>query len=175
VLDISTLESHGAAFEIESMELAPLIAESLEANRPFVDKLGVELVFQGAIPGVVVRADGGRFVQLMTNLVVKAAKFSPAQGRVTVTMDVHDGWARASVRDDGPGIPESARATLFDRFTQVDSSNTRRHDGTGLGLAIARGIVQRLGGHIDLTSEVGVGSTFFFDLPTVDADASTPS
>jgi PAS domain S-box-containing protein len=169
VLDISTLESHGATFEMASMELAPLIAESLDANRPFVDKLGVELVFQGAIPGVIVSADGGRFVQLMTNLVVNAAKFSPPQGRVTVTMDVHDGWARVSVRDGGPGIPESARATLFDRFTQVDSSNTRGHDGTGLGLAIARGIVERMGGRIDLTSEVGVGSTFFFDLPIRDA------
>ena len=169
VLDISTLESHAGAFNIETMELAPLLAQSLDGNRPFVDKLGVELVLQDPVPGVFVGVDGGRFAQLVSNLVINAAKFSPPDGRVTVAMTIHDGWARVSVRDDGPGIPESAWGTLFDRFTQVDGSTTRDHDGTGLGLAIARGIVERLGGRIDLTSEVGVGSTFFFDLPVLES------
>jgi len=175
VLDISTLESHDGAFSIKAMELAPLLADSLDANRPFVHSLGIELVFQNPIAGVFVGADAGRFAQLVANLVVNAAKFSPPDGRVTVAMAAHDGWARVSVRDNGPGIPESARSTLFDRFTQVDTSNTRGHDGTGLGLAIARGIVERLGGRIDLTSEVGVGSTFFFELPILDAGTSTTS
>lgn len=167
ILDIGRLESDSGAFDIEPIELAPAIADAVQANRPFADELDVELAFQNPTPGVFVEADAGRLSQLMTNLLANAAKFSPAHDRVTITMEARDGWARVSVADNGPGIPEAARSSLFDRFTQVDGSNTRRHGGTGLGLAIAKAIVDRMGGRIGLESKVGVGTTFFFELRTL--------
>ncbi|MBT5534517.1 GAF domain-containing protein, partial [Candidatus Poribacteria bacterium] len=127
ILDIDKIESGRVAFDMQTMELAPLIDTAIEANRPFAAGLDVELVFEGAIPGVEVDVDAGRFAQLMANLISNAVKFSPSHGAVTVTMHERDGWVRVSIADDGPGIPESARDDLFERFTQVDGSTTREH------------------------------------------------
>lgn len=165
ILDIDKLQSGNVAFDMVVTDLLPLVETALQANRPFADRLHVDLVLGRAARDIAVETDTHRFIQLMTNLISNAAKFSPAGDKVTVHADDHDGRARVSVTDNGPGIPESAFATLFDRFTQVDSSNTRGHKGTGLGLAISKAIVERLGGHIGLTSEVGVGTTFHFDMP----------
>jgi GAF domain-containing protein/DNA-binding response OmpR family regulator len=175
ILDIDKIEFGRIEFDMQTMELAPLIDAAMEANRPFAESVDVQLVFEGPVDGVQVDVDPGRFAQLMANLLSNAAKFSPAGERVSVTMSVTDGWARVSVADNGPGIPEDAFGTLFDRFTQVDGSSTRTHPGTGLGLAVAKAIVGRLRGRIDLTSEVGVGTTFFFDLRArvAPGDAST--
>jgi len=164
ILDIDKIEFGRVEFDVQTMELAPLLDAAIEANRPFADSLNVQLVFEGSVDGVQVDVDPGRFAQLMANLLSNATKFSPPDDRVTVTMGVTDGWTRVSVSDNGDGIPEDAHAHLFDRFTQVDGSSTREHPGTGLGLAIAKAIVERLRGRIGLTSEVGVGTTFFFEL-----------
>ncbi len=166
ILDLSGLEAGHIAVELQTLELAPLVRTAIEANEPYATNLGVSLVFDGRAPGARVDVDPGRFAQLMANLLSNAAKFSPGDGRVTIATRAGDNWARISVSDNGPGIPESEHGQLFQRFTQVDSSSTRGHGGTGLGLAIAKTIVERMAGRIGLTSEVGVGTTFFVDLPT---------
>ena len=164
ILDIDKLESGRVAFDMQTLELAPLVEAAIEANTPFAEGLDVALVAEYPLPSVQVDVDVGRFAQLMANLISNAVTFSPSGDTVTVSVEERDGWARVSVADNGPGIPESAQEDLFDRFTQVDGSTTRRHQGTGLGLAIAKAIVERLRGRIGLTTEVGVGSAFFFDL-----------
>jgi signal transduction histidine kinase len=165
ILDLSGFESGNIGFNMQTMELEPLIDSAIQANRPYAGELDVELAFDNRIPSVHVEVDVGRLAQLMANLLSNAAKFSPPRDRVTVSMSLRDDWTRISIADNGPGIPESAHETLFDRFTQVDSSTTRGHGGTGLGLAIAKTIVERLHGRIGLTSDVGVGTTFFVELP----------
>ena len=101
----------------------------------------------------------------MANLLSNAAKFSLRGEQVEVTLARHDGSLRVSVKDYGCGIPESARATLFDQFTQVDSTDQRQKGGSGLGLGIAKMIVEAHGGQIDFTSSVDKGATFYFDIP----------
>lgn len=165
ILDIDKLESGRVAFDMQVVDLATIVDTAIQANTPFAEGLDVELALDGPRIGVQVDVDAGRFAQLMANLISNAAKFSPSGGAVTVTLEERDGWARVSVTDNGPGIPDSAKADLFDRFTQVDGSTTRHHEGTGLGLAIAKAIVDRLHGRIGMESEEGAGSTFYFDLP----------
>jgi DNA-binding response OmpR family regulator len=112
---------------------------------------------------------------VVTNLLSNAAKFSPAGGEVTVTVNPEARIARLSVADRGPGIPEAFRSRIFGKFAQADSTDTRAKGGTGLGLSIAREIAERHGGRLWFESAEGHGATFHLDLPldagTADAEA----
>jgi CheY-like chemotaxis protein/anti-sigma regulatory factor (Ser/Thr protein kinase) len=107
--------------------------------------------------------DGARLRQVVTNLVGNAVKFT-TEGHVLVSVDCDEAAVSPRfsivVEDTGPGIPPDQQARVFDKFHQVDGSSTRAHEGTGLGLAIAAELVQRMGGRIELRSEVGSGSVF---------------
>jgi signal transduction histidine kinase len=119
-----------------------------------------------------VLCDGDRIVQVLTNLLGNAAKFSPAGSTVTITSfietDPLDGvdYVVIEVADQGRGIPPERLDRIFERFEQVDSSDARHGSGSGLGLAIARVLVEMHGGRLTVTSEVGVGSVFSVTLPT---------
>ena len=103
---------------------------------------------------------------MITNLVSNAIKFSPKGSRVTVTTETsRNGMLRFWVSDTGPGIPAEHMHKLFDKFQQLDSSDTRAKEGTGLGLAISKAIVEEHGGEIGVNSTVGVGTNFWFDMP----------
>jgi hypothetical protein len=120
------------------------------------------------VPGEVV-GDAGRFRQVLLNLVGNAIKFTE-KGEVVVRMSAQPAegpWIRLrlQIKDTGIGMDEAARARLFQSFSQVDSSTTRRFGGTGLGLAISRQLVEIMGGSIGVESEPGRGSTFWFELP----------
>jgi CheY-like chemotaxis protein len=113
--------------------------------------------------------DADRVRQVLLNLVGNAVKFSK-QGAVTVSLDYADGALVCTVHDTGPGIPDAKIGQLFQRFSQVDGSMARPHGGTGLGLAICKGLVEAMGGEIDVESAEGKGSTFTFHLPAPLAD-----
>ncbi|MCO4774143.1 MAG: PAS domain S-box protein [Deltaproteobacteria bacterium] len=118
--------------------------------------------------------DRDRLVQVLVNLLGNAIKFSPEGSAVTVlAIDAGAGRVRFSVADEGPGVPETLRPLLFEPFRQGDSSDTRVKGGTGLGLAISRSIVQQHGGWIDVDSDMGVGSTFVFEVPAPPAGSLT--
>jgi signal transduction histidine kinase len=103
---------------------------------------------------------------VIKNLITNAAKFTD-RGSVTISAAAGDSGAVVTVTDTGIGIAPQARAIIFEPFRQVDSSITRRHGGVGLGLYIARRLVELLGGHIEVESEVGKGSVFRVWLPSV--------
>lgn len=110
-----------------------------------------------------VTADAGRVIQVLSNLVGNALKFTPRGGRIVLRVDGVPGGARFAVSDTGAGIPEEQLSRLFARFWQGDPTDRR---GIGLGLTIAKGIVDAHGGRIWVDSEVGVGTTFYFTLGT---------
>ena len=115
-----------------------------------------------------------RLRQCLFNIVGNAVKFTENGGvtvRLTTVGEGDDRKLRCEVQDTGIGVPESARATLFDRFQQADSGTTRRFGGTGLGLAIARSLARMMGGDLDFHSTHGVGSTFWFEISAPPAAA----
>jgi signal transduction histidine kinase len=120
-------------------------------------------------------ADPDRMHQLLTNLLTNAVKFSEAGGRVRLAASSTGSDIIFEVADEGRGIPRSQLDLVFDRFHQVDASDSRKKGGTGLGLTICRAIVQQHGGRIIATSPgLGKGSTFIVQLPT-NVSVSSPA
>ena len=116
-------------------------------------------------------ADRERIGQVMANLLSNAAKFSPQEGVVDVSLACDECRVRVSVRDHGPGVPEEFHSRIFQKFAQSDSSDSRKRGGSGLGLAIARQIVEHCGGSIGYHAAEGGGSVFYFTLPLSGAAA----
>jgi signal transduction histidine kinase len=114
---------------------------------------------------IVVEGDHGRLMQVLANLISNAAKYSPENGCITLGAEPRENTVRVWVKDEGPGIPESFRKQIFQKFSQADSSDTRMKGGTGLGLSIAKAIIDHHKGNIDFKSVAGEGTTFYFELP----------
>ena len=121
------------------------------------------------------RGDHDRLVQVAVNLLSNAAKFTPAGGRVILSVAADGGGLRVSVTDSGPGIAPEHQSIVFERFRQVGDPMTDKPQGTGLGLAICKRIVEHLGGRIWVDSAPGAGATFAFTVPLAGAEAdATP-
>jgi signal transduction histidine kinase len=172
LLDIQRIESASLDLELEAVDLSLLVQEALEDHHSFGSQLGVSFWLVHTDPGLLVRADPHRLMQLMANLLSNAAKFSPPDGIVEISVERKDTQVRVSVRDHGPGIAEDFRPRLFTRFAQADSSTTRQKGGTGLGLSICKALIETMGGTIgfDTTTEPspGHGTTLHFELPLLE-------
>ncbi len=165
ILDMEKIEAGKMDFHLQPMNIVSLINKALEANKGYGDAYDVAFVFQEPPEEMVVNGDEDRLMQVMANLMSNAAKFSPKGGQVELSISEEQKSYRIGVTDFGSGIPEDFRDRIFDKFSQVDGSNTRQKGGTGLGLSISQAIVMRHGGIIDFTTESDRGTTFFVDLP----------
>jgi signal transduction histidine kinase len=132
------------------------------------EEAGIHLVTELDTNSGDVMADEGRIEQVFNNLLGNALKFSPPGGTITVRVFPHEQSVRVEVADQGIGIPEDKLPRIFDRFYQVDLE-ARQRGGVGLGLAICKQIIEAHGGQIGVTSQLGVGSTFYFELPSFGA------
>jgi PAS domain S-box-containing protein len=165
ILDWSKIEAGGLDLDPRPCNPAAIAVEVVALLRASAAAGPIELSVQPAAQACWVSADPGRLRQVITNLVGNAVKFTHA-GQVTVSVAPSGaGRVRVAVADTGIGIPADQIPRLFRRFSQVDSSATRRYGGTGLGLAISKHLVERMGGSIAVASEPGAGSVFTLDLP----------
>lgn len=181
ILDLSKLEAGKLEIDKSEFDLLPAIERtvSLMAAKAREKKIDLVVFVEPHARGVYA-GDQLRIRQILLNLMSNAIKFTETGAvsvmvRRTSALPGDDIPLRFEVTDTGMGIPEAERQSLFQKFSQVDSSATRRFGGTGLGLAISKQLVELMGGHIDLVSTVGKGSTFWFDLTLPRIRVSLPS
>ncbi|HET6361756.1 MAG TPA: response regulator [Gemmatimonadota bacterium] len=176
ILDFSKIESGRLELEQAPFDLAECVEESLQLVAPKVTGANLELTYfmDEATPRMIV-GDAARLRQILMNLLANAIKFTP-EGEVGVTVSTRrlEGTRREiqfSIRDTGIGIPQERFDRLFQMFSQVDASTTRRYGGTGLGLAICKRLAELMGGRIWADSEPGKGSTFHFTIVAEEVQA----
>ena len=167
ILDFSKIEAGKMAFEKVDFFLEDVLAQIADLSVMRAQDKGLELLFDVApdVPNAL-QGDPLRLGQVLINLTNNAIKFTD-KGEIVVSirlqqMEQHAAVLRVDVRDTGIGLTPAQRSKLFQAFTQADTSTTRHHGGTGLGLTISKRLVEMMEGEIDLVSEAGVGSTFFF-------------
>ena len=165
ILDLEKVASGQTRFDFSDEDIAELLHRAVADNAPYASQFGVTVEHFVSEGGLMGRVDANRFLQVMTNLLANAVKFSERGGRVAVHLAQGQETLRISVTDHGRGIPASFHDRIFQPFSQADSSSTRDKDGTGLGLNISKQIVERMGGAIGFQSDPGRETTFWFTVP----------
>lgn len=179
ILDLERLESDKFTLHQQSCNAADLLRQVAEMMQPMSEKAGVTLCCSSI--SVSINVDPDRLIQVFTNLISNAIKFSVAGSTVWLTAETYvppgakDSSAQPpmlliSVKDQGRGIPPEKLESIFERFQQVDASDSRQKGGTGLGLAICRNIVRQHGGKIWVESGLGEGSCFYLTLPLAESN-----
>jgi PAS domain S-box-containing protein len=166
LLDVSRIISGKMRLDVRRVGLGGVLSAAVESVRPAAQAKGIELQTRLEAPAAEVPGDPERLQQVFWNLLSNAVKFTPAGGRVEVSLARANGHAEVTVSDTGQGISPDLRPYVFDRFRQGDASTTRRHAGLGLGLSIVRHLVELHGGTVRAESDgEGLGSTFTVELP----------
>ena len=160
VLNFVRLETGHLPFRIEDVPLESTLQRVEELVVPLLERKGLRFVRCPAPESVTVRADAEKLRQILLNLLTNAMKFTAVGGRVALTVAAEKESVRVSVHDTGVGIPPEMLAAIFEPFVQVGGRSSSPAEGVGLGLAISRDLARRMGGEIEVESEVGVGSTF---------------
>ena len=162
----SKIESGRIEVKSSRVSLSGLVHEVVEALRPVAAEKVIALEATIREPSILVWADRDKINQVLTNLIGNAIKFTPVQGRVTVSASRNGGESvQVSVSDTGPGVPPDEKEKIFAKFYRIAEVNGENSKGTGLGLAISKALVELHGGKIWVESEAGRGSTFSFTLP----------
>jgi len=179
ILDFSKIEAGKLDIETIDFELRPVVEEAAELMAPRAQSKGVEVVvvFELGVPRMV-QGDPARLRQVLLNLISNAAKFTE-RGEIVVRVRPSAGADAESriefeVCDTGAGITEAGQKRLFQSFSQAEVSTNRKFGGTGLGLAISRQLVTLMGGEIGVRSEVGQGSTFYFNCTLAESSNAPP-
>lgn len=177
ILDFSKVEAGKMELEVVDFNLHNMLGDFVEAIAHRAQEKGLEVILD--IVGVdetFVKGDSGRLRQIFNNLVGNAIKFT-SQGEILIKVELdknhNDEWIlKSSICDTGIGIPESKIDTLFDSFSQVDASTTRKYGGTGLGLAIVKKLCTLMGGNVEVSSAPEQGSSFYFTVLLESSDKS---
>lgn len=174
LLDISRIETGKIDLERESLDMVSIIEQAVLTIRPRAEEKGlrVHAVVPPELPQVF--GDSDRVVQIITNLVGNAYKYTPTGGVVSVHAYVRDEMVHVAVADTGIGISSEDQRKIFDRFFRVDDPLVHEESGTGLGLSIAVSLVEMHGGEMTVESEAGEGSIFTFTLPLAEGEDTAP-
>ncbi|OBP14193.1 hypothetical protein A5320_16265 [Rheinheimera sp. SA_1] len=166
ILDIEKLAAGKMQLYMQQLDIMPLVLQAKNRNLPLAQQTGVQLKIQSDLTDEVqVLVDENRLQQVFANLLANAIRFSPDQGLVLIEVRLIALKVRVSVTDRGPGVPADFVSRLFQKFSQADSSTTRRLSGTGLGLAISKELMARMGGEIGYQPNSPTGACFYIDLP----------
>jgi PAS domain S-box-containing protein len=175
ILDLEKVESGRLELMLQRVELARFLERALSLNAAYAEKHGTRFVLEPVDSLIVVHADPDRLLQVLTNLLSNAAKFSPPGEPVRVAASVEGRRARVEVADRGPGVPEEFKNRIFTKFAQAESGSSK--GGTGLGLAISKAVIEAMHGTIGYDDNAGGGATFYIEIPLAgeNAELATPA
>lgn len=160
-LDLERMELGKLSLAVDVVDLKAVLKESVESVKISLDKLQISVKEDYGTSPIAVLGDYERLVQVVTNILSNAIKYSPERGTIYISLADKGDTVCVSIRDQGKGIPKEFQTHIFERFF-TDAS--RPQNGTGLGLVICKGIIEQLGGEIGFSSEENVGTTFYFTL-----------
>ena len=167
ILDLKKIDAGQMKFLFQCCDARALLEKAIEANQGFADGCGVGIRLEARLDSIDIYVDPDRFIQVITNLLSNALKFSSPGGAVVVVLEQRGTDVRIAVRDHGPGIPAEFKPRVFETFAQADGGS-RRKGASGLGLSIARKIITRMQGQIGFDDAPGGGTIFHVDLPGAD-------
>ena len=165
ILDLEKISNGEMPMQIQDVDLSELVHETRSATVMVAKQSNVQIEVIGTDAPLLVRTDPNRFIQVLTNLLSNACKFSTVGGRVVITLQDSGNHVRVSVQDEGAGIPADEQHKIFQRFADMVNSDRAAKGGTGLGLSICQAIVDTLGGTIGFQTREGIGTEFYFTLP----------
>jgi len=165
LLDLSKLEAGKMELQSAATDVVALAKRAVAAFESLADQKQLALNFNADIPSLWMLADADKLERVLYNLLSNAIKFTGKGGLVAFQLQKIDDLVELIVTDTGIGIPENKMPYIFDRFYQVDASDTRAQEGTGIGLAITKELVALMGGHLHVNSEPGVGTDMTIRLP----------
>jgi CheY-like chemotaxis protein/two-component sensor histidine kinase len=175
LLDVSRVTRGQVTMAKEAVAVEPLVHEAVEQVRPMLDSCHHEL-FLDIEPGLYVLGDRTRLIQVLSNILNNAAKYTPARGRIVLSVRTDGGDVRIAVRDNGQGIDLPVLPYIFDLFTQAERTPDRSQGGLGLGLALVKSLVLLQGGRVDALSDgLGEGSEFVVYLPLLEPVVGVPA
>jgi PAS domain S-box-containing protein len=175
ILDISKIESEKMQFNRIKLRVKPFLDTAIFDNQAYAKKHHVKFILTECLDPIYIDADPDRMMQVMSNLMSNAAKFSNENSVVEISATVIKDKIRIAVTDKGLGIPLEFKSRVFEKFTQADTSDKRAISGTGLGLHISKAIVEQHQGELSFISELDEGSTFYIDLQKANPETEKPS
>ncbi|MCH8910562.1 MAG: GAF domain-containing protein [Chloroflexi bacterium] len=171
LLDVSRMDMGKLLLEPSHFDIVECVNELAESFAPIYDKKSQTLHLNTSDDEALIYADKNRIMQVLTNLLSNASKYSPESKNVWLSVAKVGDHVEFEVRDEGFGISEEDQKQMFTAFFRVDSEETRSVEGTGLGLVIAKGIVEIHGGQMKMESKIGIGTVFRFEIHDLDSDS----
>lgn len=165
ILDMDKLLSGKMPLHIDVIDMKQIIFDAISANMSYANLFDIHFQFQPSVETIKAMGDYNRLMQVFTNLLSNAAKFSYKGSDVELRIHSDDEWVFIEVEDHGEGIPKDFQNQVFEAFAQADSGDTRKQGSTGLGLNISKKLIEAMGGEIGFSSVAKVGTTFTIKLP----------
>lgn len=164
ILDFSKFQSGNISMQLKALQLMPLLQQAISEQQPYLATKHIRIELAVDLPQVKVVVDKGRLLQILSNLLSNAKKFSPANSVVIIALEPLPACIKVSIIDNGPGIAADFVPLLFSKFRQQSNAANRQYDGSGLGLAICKQLTEAMGGEIGYQPHSN-GSIFWFTLP----------
>ena len=165
ILDLEKISNGRLEFNFKEASVAEMLRETGDANASLEQRFGVKIEIEEPAAPIQLNTDANRIIQVLTNFLSNAAKFSKPGDKITVKTEDGPEAVRISVTDRGQGIPAAEHHKVFQRFADLSNSSRSEKGGTGLGLSVCKAIIENLGGEIGFDSREGFGTTFYFTLP----------
>ncbi|GAA0122527.1 MAG: HAMP domain-containing histidine kinase [Clostridium argentinense] len=165
IIDITKIDSGYLTLNLQVCNIVQVVEDIVLSVANYIEEKGIELIFDTDTEEKIMAIDEEKIERIVFNLLSNAIKFTNKGGKILVNVENLQSKVRITVTDNGIGIPADKQEIIFDRFTQVDSTLTRKREGSGIGLSLVKSLVEIHGGNITLKSEVNKGSSFIIELP----------